>query len=557
MIANTEHRVLKYQPLLYLLSVLFLAAPLWLPDVHRVYPITAQLTRDALVWLGLSLLSGLIAERILSDGTVAHLETCFSVIQSRFNLFAVAFLALLLLGLYAVNQLILHGFMNSADEHSCYFLAECIRHGRLWATPPPVSDFFEVVHIGNKTGKWFSVYPPGWPLLWAIGLKLNLKDWINPILAVIGVVFWFKAGKKVFGLGAAAFGIIVMCVTPFFLFNNASYFSHTTCFLMIGIFLYAYILWRKSKNIFWALVCSIALGYGLGTRYVTMAAVAIPFLLFEFGSILWRQTKWTKSHSAFSIIFFVLIFFQLLYNYEITGKIFEAPNHFYHSWERLGFHSDYTFWIALQYALSRIFYLGEWFPPLFIVLYVCSLFHKSRSDPLHTLFRFGLLYLVIAYLFYYSWGGNQYGPRYYFEALPFLTFSVAEWAKVQWQERGNIQKFIIGVFLMAIVGNVYSIQKYAIYYHQVSSERKALFDLAEKTIKEPAIVLIHGFLGDKLVMAEDDAIRNQPSLNAKILYAHDLKEKNGSLKKYYPNRLYYLGFYDRTAKEPRLELIEL
>ena len=55
------------------------------------------------------------------------------------------------------------------------------------------------------------------------------------------------------------------------------------------------------------------------------------------------------------------------------------------------------------------------------------------------------------------------------------------------------------------------------------------------------------------MMSREDAIRNSPWLNGKILYAHDLEQKNALLKSYFPDREFYLGYYDRTHKLPKLE----
>lgn len=244
----------------------------------------------------------------------------------------------------------------------------------------------------------------------------------------------------------------------------------------------------------------------------------------------------------------------LTHNYIVTGKPFKAPNRYDKGWERLGFHSNYTLLDALIYILARFFYLAQWFPSALIVLFLVSLFRVRDRDSLKWLFRFGFFYLVIAYIFYYSWGGNQYGPRYYFEGLPFLGLVLGERLVFWW--RGGAQplkKFLLGVLMVSIGTSAYFFNTQARFFETASRERKALYDLAEKTLKRPAIVFIKGFLGDKLVMAEEDAVRNSPRLDAKILYAHDLGEKNRLLEAYYSDREFYRGTFDRTRKEARLE----
>ncbi|OQA51723.1 MAG: hypothetical protein BWY44_00904 [Candidatus Omnitrophica bacterium ADurb.Bin292] len=56
-------------------------------------------------------------------------------------------------------------------------------------------------------------------------------------------------------------------------------------------------------------------------------------------------------------------------------------------------------------------------------------------------------------------------------------------------------------------------------------------------------------------MAEEDAVRNSPFLDGRILYAHDLGERNKELMVAWPNHEYYRGTYDGNRKTPRLEML--
>ena len=546
---------LFYEASLFIFSALLLSAPLWAHFFQTIGGHALFLQADSLVLLGLTFFVGLLSKRLLPNQLPGWVNSLFRFVRSRFAIVSVVFLLSLLLGLYAINQHILHACMNSGDEHSCYFLAECIRSGKWWATPHPLPEFFDVVHVGNKGGKWFSVYPPGWPLLFALGLQLKIANWTNPLLTIASIPFLFKVGEKIFGFSAACFGIFFTSLTPFFLFNGASYFSHSTALLTIAIFLYAYLKWREKRSSFWAGLSAFALGYGLGTRYLTTAALGMPFLVYELIQVIFKRKQFGKDHLVFGFILTVMLFLNLYYNYLITGNFFDAPNHYYHRWERLGFHGNYTFLDALSFVVARFCLLMQWISPVFLVLYLISLLKKGEGNIQQTLFRYAFFYLVVAFMFYYSWGGNQYGPRYYLEGLPFLGLSVGDAVK-RWWNNGTIvtKKFLGGLIIASVLGNGYLMAKQGIYFHIATTERKALFVLAEKEIHSPSIVFIHGFLGDKLIMAEEDAVRNHPNLNTTILYAHDLgSQKNEALINFYSNRTYYLGTYDRTAKQAHLE----
>lgn len=55
------------------------------------------------------------------------------------------------------------------------------------------------------------------------------------------------------------------------------------------------------------------------------------------------------------------------------------------------------------------------------------------------------------------------------------------------------------------------------------------------------------------MMFEEDAARNSPFLDGRILYAHDLGDRNKELMSAWPGREYYRGTYDLALQKPVLE----
>jgi len=564
------------------------------------------------VLLGATLLISLLGYYLLPDFLVSGFKPRFSGSRPGGNAFrslAVACCLLALVcGLYWVNRFILHSFLSSGDEHSCYFLAECLRKGKFYADIPQPSDFFAVSHVGMQGGKWFSVFPPGWPLVWAFGLQLNIVNWLNPVMSSLAVFFFYLSGVKLFGRMATTLGLTFMCLSPFFMFTAASYFSHGTCFLCISVFLYAFLRWREAYGAGrdpagWAFMCAFAAGYGLMTRYLTMAAIAGPFLLYHYFPIFfdWRGRDWRHWSSSLQFrrpqfrrsdwiavgvitVFVVLVFVQ---NYFVTGNAFQAPNTYYHSWERLGFkRGDYTPVDGFIHLFARFFYLMNWFAPGIVAVYLFIFFQSSKccvatpdapcgefaaaagskdpgsspellgNDNIKTLFRLGMVFFVFAYFFYYAWGGHQFGPRFYWEGMPFLCIAVADWIVIRWRE-GNLRtrKFWLVFVITALATSGMIFIRQAVFFEESSRQRKSLYDLAERNLQRPAIVFIHGPLGSRMALGEVDAVRNSPFLDAKIVYAHDLGERNRELMAAFPSRKFYRGTYDRTLHKPELEPI--
>jgi len=602
----------------------FSLAPLWAVHIQQVFGHTLFGTPDPIVMLGITLLVSLLASYLLPDFSNWTTASSSCRIRTKALGFGVGLLTLVFLVwiLYLVNQHILHSFLSSADEHSCYFLAECLRKGKLFVDIPAHADFFKVVHVGMRDGKWFSVYPLGWPLIWALGLNLNIVDWLNPAMSALAIFFFYLAGIRLFSRKAVVLGLVLCVFNPFFMFTAASYFSHATCLLCISVFLYAFLRWRESylegkDPVGWAAVCAVAVGYGLMTRYLTMAAIAGPFLLYHYLPIFLEWKGWKPAPAQegrggwFSWLRFLpfafkrpqlrksdwiavgivaLFMISILYqNYLVTGKAFRPPNKHDKSWERLGFRRDYTPVDAFFYLIARVFYLMDWFAPAIVGAYLFVVLRLRRSNavipecpaaagwgsagaegagvsgfPLYNcgndtkmvrnLFRLGMVFIAFAYFFYYSWGGNQWGPRYLWEGMPFLCIAVMDWICSLWRDRSaQTRKFLLAFLVTSLVTSGVILVRQSEYVEESSRQRKALYALVEQTITKPSIVFIHGFLGSRLVFAEEDAIRNSPFLDTKILYAHDLGDRNQELMSAYPGREFYRGTFDGTLNKPKLE----
>src|SRR4051794_16728835 len=89
--------------------------------------------------------------------------------------------ALMLVGLGIAGSLlavwILRAFPISPDEYDYLFEAKTFLAGRLWNPLPPLPDLFAHVHLIFWHEKWVSAYSPGWPLLLATVMGLQLPPW--------------------------------------------------------------------------------------------------------------------------------------------------------------------------------------------------------------------------------------------------------------------------------------------------------------------------------------------------------------------------------------------
>src|SRR5262249_35962004 len=122
----------------------------------------------------------------------------------------------------------------SSDEWSYLIQAHIFSHGRLAVPSPMHREFFDHVHIVNN-GRYYSKYPPGWPCLLAIGVFLGVPRLVNPVLGAGTLLLIYAIGKKLYTPQIALLAVLLALVSPYFLFNTASYFAHTASLFFVAL----------------------------------------------------------------------------------------------------------------------------------------------------------------------------------------------------------------------------------------------------------------------------------------------------------------------------------
>jgi hypothetical protein len=115
------------------------------------------------------------------------------------------------------------------DEHATLFQAQVFASGRVTvAAPRHAESFFIPFVINSADGKRFGKYPPGYPLLLALGVALGQPWLVNGLAAALGIFGVYLLGRDLFdrdtGLLAAALGAI----SPMFVLLSGTLLSHAT-----------------------------------------------------------------------------------------------------------------------------------------------------------------------------------------------------------------------------------------------------------------------------------------------------------------------------------------
>jgi hypothetical protein len=464
----------------------------------------------------------------------------------------VSIVALLILVIYAFY--ILQNFPNSADEYSYVFQAETFSEGRLWNTVHPEQEFFDFIHIASKEGKWVGRFPPGWPILLTTGFLLNIPLWlINPMLGVLSIWVLFMIVSHLHGRKAAVMSILLYASSSFFILNSASYFSHTSCCLFILLFVLFELKYLKSNMPLLALLAGAAIGYAFIIRYYTAFLCGLPFGLYL---LMYKRERIIPALAWTLVGALPFFLFILYYNYQITGD----PLLFVTQWmdpdEKLGFVKKYNLHKLIRYTRKHFLSFIIWTAPPLIALYAVGLWKSAKRGCLHftdTIF----IFLVLGYMLWYSYGGNQYGPRFYYEAYPFVILAVSGWV---FNDRsmlftstikGMMRVFVYG----GLVASLLILPVISVYEYIKIYERRDLYRQVEEQNITSAIIFIRDATGVLDRMKPFDLTRNGITLDGDVLYALYREKGVERLTRYFPEKTFYL--YEKEKRIARGKLIPL
>jgi hypothetical protein len=322
----------------------------------------------------------------------------------------------------AVAARVYHQLPHILDAVSYTFQAGVLSTRQLWIPPPPLEAAFKGPFQVIANGRWFSQYPPGAPAAYALGSLVGL-GWVVGTLAcvvLIGASAW-SAGA-VFGRTAGTATLIVGLLSPFVLFQAGSFLSHPIAGGVLAGALAAYVQGERTGRMRWFGLSGALLGAGFMTREVASALFALPLLARAIAGRRLTALGWI---AACGLPFALL---YLGYNAALTGSPWQLPRSLFDASDRfgfgddIGFHHRHTLAAGLANTDELLtllqFDLVGW-PPLFALGLVVLPFLLARPTSWDLTAAFGVLAFVAAYTAYF-YHGIALGPRYYFEALPWL-----------------------------------------------------------------------------------------------------------------------------------------
>jgi 4-amino-4-deoxy-L-arabinose transferase-like glycosyltransferase len=210
-----------------------------------------------------------------------------------------------------------------SDEVSYLYQARYFKAGMLSMPAPPVPAAFNVNLMNYEDARWYSIFPPGWPLVLMIGVWAGVPWLVNPVLAGINVLGISILLRELYDRRTARIVVVLLCCSPWFVFMGMNLMSHTFT-LTGGLAAALALVWaRKTGKSSWALASGLAVGLVSLIRPLDGFIVAVLLGLWAIGV----GGKRLKVLSVAALVLGTIIVGAgvLPYNKHLTGKLTQSP----------------------------------------------------------------------------------------------------------------------------------------------------------------------------------------------------------------------------------------
>jgi 4-amino-4-deoxy-L-arabinose transferase-like glycosyltransferase len=367
-------------------------------------------------------------------------------------------------GLTAVFALLVTLYFNIHERHhmpyvpdsiAYLFQAKILASGHMSVDPPPVPaafQFFDPSPIVVTGDHWAAQYPFGHPAMLAIGELFGAPWLVPPLLAGASVFMLAIAGRRLYNGRVAFIAAVLLATSPFFIMQAANLMSHNTAlFFLVGALLCMTM--AERRPLAYGLAAGLLFGLFMNTRPLTAAALALPFGLY----LLWRlvprddRATWALHVAAFVAGGALMLGGYALYNYGTTGDAFSTGyqqtgvSFFEPSGSApagdgagdnggiggaIGVGGDHRLTQGLQNERVQMalltLVLHGW--PVWVGLAFVMLPFLLGTRRLVDWWLASCAVAVMAVWVFYEGDGVMWGPRYWYEAIPFLMLLAARGA---------------------------------------------------------------------------------------------------------------------------------
>lgn len=416
-----------------------------------------------------------------------------------------------------VATLVLDRFPNSGDEYAYVYQAETMASGRLWNPAPAAPDLFGSYYVVTDGDRTFGSFPIGWPVVLTGAAMAGVPLWlVNPVVGVLSLVVIVALGRELHGPRIGVLAALVVGTSSFFLFNAASYFSHPLTGLLVLVAALAAARSADGRAV-WPVVVGFSVAWAVLARYFTGVVCALPVMAL----LVARRGRVANTLALVALGGLPWVLVLAGYNDALSGS----------PWQLTTLGETYGNWFRQKWVMRGFDILGNqllryvlWTPPLLVFLYLWGL---RRRPTAATALDWMPVVVALSFFPYVNRGGNQYGPRFYYEAFPFLALAVtaAVFRDERLSDTGSRRRFAALAASLAVVPAAFL--AHAAIERRVVTERQAPYRDARAAGLDHAIVLIAGRIGSTRSIDGRDLTRNGLAANGPVLFATDVGDAEG------------------------------
>jgi hypothetical protein len=334
-----------------------------------------------------------------------------------------------------------HGEPHILDASAYYFQAKIFASGRLAATPPDNLAAFQGPFMIAGAGRWFAQYAPGTSALLALGMIFGVPWIVEPLLGTLALWGIYRLGKLLYNGPTGLLALVLGALSGFYIYLAASYLSHAValCFAVYCLLFFTrFDKTLRGIDLVLAAVFACALFLTRELSGVVIGGATAAFVIFANRRALvaeWRRLLLGALLAALALVVTANIY--VLYNTFQTGDPLTAPRAIFSPADRYGFGQDIGFYgqhtlaaglVILDQLLTALqTTLYGWPFYLTLALLPCAYLVPRRVSRWDVFFG-AMIVLLLALQVGYFYHGIYLGPRYLYEALPFLLLLTARGA---------------------------------------------------------------------------------------------------------------------------------
>jgi NADH:ubiquinone oxidoreductase subunit K len=414
------------------------------------------------------------------------------------------------------------------DEDEYLFQARVLARGRLWWDRPQQAEFFTTPGQLLRGGRLFGHHQLGHSALLVPGVIAGLPRAVPILMAVAVIPLCYVLGRRLGGENAGKLSVVLLALSPFFLFTMGSLVSETSSmFLLVAA---TYLLLVAERSTTREVAAGSVLGLAVATRALSAVAVGAPVVA------LWIRRRGPSGVPRLLAGAVPLLAAIAAVNAVLTGSPWRLPFTL-HEPDPLGFDERFGLAQGLGNLLSNLgllnFWLSGW--PLGLGLVMLGLWILRRNTLALSL-AIASAGLGAAYVLYWHGGQVATGPLRFFELCPFLLCVTAGGLAVL---RRRLPRAAPAVGWVVILASVMSLLTFmpgrAIVLRRFTEGVEAPLRTVKEAKLSKAVVFLQA---DNYLFSYP---RNDLDFmrNGEVVFARDRGELNHDLMKLFPDYLSY------------------